>query len=95
MENLSSGTAFHLSLAAINLVGLALMGWDKFQATRSGWRVPEKTLLGVAAIGGSLGVFAGMRLFRHKTRHWRFSVGVPIIMAAQIAVFYFLRNRGE
>lgn len=77
-------------LAVVNVVGVAQMGWDKFQAKRSGWRVPEKTLLGTAVIGGSLGVYAGMRLFRHKTRHPQFSYGVPIIIILQIAVVAYM-----
>ena len=77
-------------LAVINVVGIVQMAWDKFQAKRSGWRVPEKTLLGTAVIGGSFGIYAGMRLFRHKTKHPRFSYGVPVIMVLQIAVAAYL-----
>lgn len=72
-------------LAAINLVGLALMLWDKWKAANAKWRVPERRLIGVAVIGGSIGIFAGMRLFRHKTLHPKFSWGVPAIMGLQLA----------
>ena len=59
---------------------------DKFNATRNLWRIPEATLLGVAAIGGSVGALLGMYTFRHKTRHVKFTVGIPVIMALQIAL---------
>lgn len=77
-------------LAVVNVVGFVQMAWDKFQAKRGGWRVPEKTLLGTAAIGGGIGVYAGMRMFRHKTLHTKFSVGVPAIMIVQAAAAAYL-----
>lgn len=80
-------------LAGISLVGFVLTAWDKWQAKRGGWRIPEKTLLGLAVIGGGPGVYLAMQLFRHKTRHWQFSIGVPVIMVAQIiGVCYFFRG---
>ncbi len=79
-------------LALINLVGFVLMAWDKRQAGKGGWRVKENTLLGIACVGGSIGVFAGMRLFRHKTLHGRFWLGVPAIILVQaVAAVYLLR----
>ena len=50
------------------------------------WRVPEKTLLLIALLGGSPGAYAGMKIFRHKTRHRKFSAGIPVILAVQCAV---------
>ncbi len=68
------------ALAALNVLTFALYGWDK-RCARRGWRrVPEKTLLGLSALGGSLGALVGMRLFRHKTRHWYFAWGVPAML---------------
>lgn len=77
-------------LAAVNLAGLALMGWDKSCARQGRRRVPEKTLFAAALLGGALGSWAGMYLFRHKTRHWYFVVGMPLILACQIALAVWL-----
>ena len=57
---------------------------DKQKARRGAWRIPEATLMGVAILGGSIGAIAGMRLFRHKTKHPKFYIGLPCILAAQI-----------
>ena len=57
---------------------------DKQKAKRGRWRIPESTLLTVALMGGSIGSMAGMYLFRHKTRHLKFSLGLPLILAAQV-----------
>ena len=80
---------YYLILA--NLVGLVLMGVDKSKARRHRWRIPERMLFLSAILGGSLGATAGMWLFRHKTRHWYFVVGMPAIMILQIAAFILLR----
>lgn len=71
-------------LAVVNLLGLILMGVDKSRAKRRKWRVPEATLFLVAAIGGSLGSIAGMYIFRHKTKHLYFVIGMPLILGIQI-----------
>lgn len=57
---------------------------DKQKARRGAWRIPEATLMGVAVLGGSIGAIAGMRLFRHKTKHPKFYIGLLCILAAQI-----------
>ena len=72
-------------LLIINAVGFLLMLVDKFKAKKNLWRIPEATLMGVAAIGGSIGSLAGMYTFRHKTRHPKFTVGIPVILVLQIA----------
>lgn len=59
---------------------------DKYNAKKNLWRIPEKTLLTVAAMGGSLGCYAGMHTFRHKTKHPKFTIGIPVIMAIQAAL---------
>lgn len=84
-----------LYLIIINAVGLLLMLIDKKKAKKGAWRIPEATLMGVAAIGGSIGTLLGMRLFRHKTKHLKFSLGVPAILMLQlgIAVAVFLLTR--
>ncbi|EOS22922.1 hypothetical protein C806_03543 [Lachnospiraceae bacterium 3-1] len=78
-----------LYLAVINVVGFFLMGLDKWKAKYKKWRIPEKTLFGAAIFGGSLGAWAGMYAFHHKTRHWYFVVGMPLILAVQVAVLWF------
>lgn len=72
-------------LLIINAAGFLLMLVDKFKAKKNLWRIPEATLMGVAAIGGSIGSLAGMYTFRHKTRHPKFTVGIPVILVLQIA----------
>lgn len=79
---------YYLILA--NLAAFLLMGVDKSKARRHRWRIPERILFLSAALGGSVGAMAGMWFFRHKTRHWYFVVGLPAILALQIAVFLLL-----
>lgn len=68
----------------INVIGFLLMGIDKFRAKRRGFRIPEATLFIVAIIGGSIGSLLGMHIFRHKTRHRSFTIGMPVILVIQI-----------
>ena len=75
-------------LIIINALGFLLMLIDKQKAKKNAWRIPERTLMAVAAVGGSFGCLCGMYLFRHKTRHPKFSVGVPILFAVQAVLFY-------
>ena len=77
-------TALIIYLVLMNIVGFGLMWWDKRQAQRGGWRIPEKTLFSVAAIGGSVGCIAGMYSFRHKTKHSSFTTGMPAILVVQL-----------
>lgn len=74
-----------LYLAAVNLLGFALMGLDKYKARRGLWRIPEKVLFGAAILGGSPGCIAGMYLFRHKTKHFTFTFFMPVILILQLA----------
>ena len=73
-----------LYLLIINAIGFLLMLVDKFKARKNLWRIPEATLMGTAALGGSVGVLAGMYTVRHKTKHLKFTLGVPLIIAAQM-----------
>ena len=73
-----------LYLLIVNAIGLILMLVDKIKAKKNLWRIPEATLLLVAAIGGSIGSLLGMYAFRHKTKHIKFIVGMPLILALQI-----------
>lgn len=68
-------------LLIINAVGFVIMLVDKIKAKKRAWRIPEATLMTVAAVGGSLGSLLGMYIFRHKTKHPRFTVGVPLFLA--------------
>ena len=77
-------------LIIMNALGFVLMRSDKEKAIRNKWRIPEKTLLTVAGLGGSIGCFCGTLIFHHKTRHPLFSVGLPVMMAVQIVFFSFL-----
>ena len=81
-------------LLLVNAAGFLLMLVDKIKAKRNLWRIPEATIIGVAVIGGSIGAIAGMNLFRHKTKHAKFYIGLPVILVLQIMaviciVFYF------
>lgn len=77
-----------LYLIAVNLIGLLLMGMDKHRARRHKWRIPESTLFLAALLGGSLGTWSGMYLFHHKTKHWYFVLGMPLILAVQLVLGY-------
>lgn len=80
-----------LYLLIINALSFLLMLADKQKARKNLWRIPEKTLFTAALFGGSLGSILGMYLFRHKTKHWYFVLGMPAILAVQLAlIFYFL-----
>ena len=73
-------------LLLINLLGFLLMGVDKYKAKHERWRIKEKTLFLVSALGGSLGVWLGMTVFHHKTLHKKFTLGVPAIFIAETAL---------
>ena len=73
-------------LLIINAVGFVIMLVDKLLAKKNAWRVPEARLMLISAIGGSIGMLAGMYLFRHKTLHPKFTIGVPLILAAQVVI---------
>lgn len=73
----------------LNLCGFLSMYIDKKRAIKHQWRISEKTLFLIALLGGSAGSILGMNRFRHKTKHWRFTVGMPVILAVQIALLFF------
>ena len=77
-------------LVAINAATFFVYGIDKWKAKRSMWRIPEATLLGLAAIGGSIGAWLGMRAWRHKTMHKKFQLGIPLIIVAQTALIIWM-----
>ena len=77
-------------LVVLNIIGMGVMWADKIKAKKGAWRIPEKTLFLVSILGGSIGTWVGMYLFRHKTKHWYFVVGMPLILVLQIAVAVFI-----
>lgn len=76
-------------LAAINVTAFILYGLDKLWAKKGRWRVPERSLILIAAAGGSIGAIAAMKVWHHKTKHNKFRLGLPAILLAQIALIYF------
>lgn len=74
-------------LAIINAFSYLLMLVDKVKAKKKRRRIPERTLLLVCAIGGSIGGMIGMKLFRHKTLHPQFTMGIPVMLAVQVSLF--------
>lgn len=77
-------------LIIINFIGFIIMGYDKRKAKRNKWRIPEKKLMIISLIGGSIGMLLGMNCFRHKTKHKLFTIGVPLILIVQIIIFIML-----
>ena len=82
-----------LYLLIVNAAGFLVMTLDKLLAKKNAWRIPERTLLMLAAIGGSFGALLAMYTVRHKTRHAKFFLGVPAILAVQIGIFLFFLLR--
>ena len=77
-------------LATINILGFALMGTDKSRARNGKWRIRERTLFLFSLLGGSIGTLTGMYVFRHKTKHWYFVSGMPLILIAQLALVLWI-----
>lgn len=76
-------------LLAMNLLAFALMGMDKRRARRRAWRIPEKTLFLPVLLGGGIGGTIGMFFFHHKTRHWYFKLGFPLLAIVEYAVILY------
>ncbi len=74
-------------LLFINIITFFIYGRDKNYARTGKWRISENTLLGLALLGGSLGALLGMKVFRHKTKHWKFKVLVPLFLIIHIIIF--------
>ena len=82
----------YLYLVIINAIGFLSMLVDKQKARKGAWRIPEKTLMAIAALGGSLGSFLGMQLFRHKTKHPKFYIGIPVWLAVHVWLLVMLHQ---
>lgn len=74
----------------VNVLAFLLYGIDKWKAKHSRWRIPENVLLGMAAVGGSVGAWLGMRVWHHKTQHKKFRYAVPAILVAQIVLLVWI-----
>ena len=79
-------------LLAVNSLTFLLYGIDKYKAKKGRWRISEATLLTMASIGGSIGAWAGMRTWHHKTMHKKFKYGIPVIIIMQIALVVYLHT---
>ena len=77
----------------LNFVTMLVYGIDKFKATKGKWRIPESILLLLAVLGGSIGAWLGMRVWRHKTQHKKFKYGIPVIFILQVAFCFYLLYR--
>ena len=91
MNNLT--TAILLYLLLINVVTFFVYGIDKYKAKHAKWRISEATLLLLAAIGGSIGAWCGMKVWHHKTMHKKFKYGVPVIFILQVALAVWIINK--
>ena len=86
---MSNPHVLHIALlyfAIVNVVTFVLYGIDKFKAQHARWRIPESVLIGLAVIGGSIGAWLGMMIWRHKTQHKKFKYGIPLILIIQIGL---------
>ena len=90
MRDISIAKIIVLYLEFINVLTFLLYGIDKWKSKRSRWRIPESVLLGLAAVGGSVGAWLGMRVWCHKTQHKKFRYGVPAILLAQIVLLVWV-----
>ena len=79
-------------LLAINALSFLLYGLDKYKAKKGKWRISEATLLMMAVIGGSIGAWAGMLLWHHKTMHKKFKYGIPVIIILQVGLVFYLHT---
>ncbi len=83
MDSVTKGLLLIIILA-VNIVAFAMYGIDKKKAIQKGWRISERSLLGIAFCFGSLGALLGMRFFRHKTKHTKFVILVPVALTIQV-----------
>ena len=90
MQDVFSVQNIIIYFIVINLIGFAVMFIDKQKAKRGSWRIPENTIFIITAIGGGIGTIAGMYIFRHKTKKWTFTIGLPVLLILDIlAIIYF------
>ena len=80
-------------IIGVNVITFVVYGIDKLKAKKGKWRVPETTLLLLAIVGGSIGVWCGVKVWHHKTMHAKFKYGIPLIMAMQAGLLVCLMTR--
>ena len=83
---------FWIGILILNVVTFFVYGIDKFKAKKSLWRIPESTLLILAALGGSVGAYLGMKVWHHKTLHKKFSLGVPAILLLHLVLLAYIMS---
>lgn len=77
-------------LVIINILSLLMFGYDKLKAKKNGWRIPESRFLVLGFLGGAVGIYIGMKIFRHKTKHMLFVLGIPLLMVLNLVIIYYL-----
>ncbi|NSL51532.1 DUF1294 domain-containing protein [Calidifontibacillus erzurumensis] len=77
-------------LLILNIIGFLMMGIDKKRSQKSQWRVPEKRFWILGILGAGIGLYAGMKVYRHKTKHRAFTVGMPFIILLNLLVYVFI-----
>lgn len=88
-ENVFAMQNFIIYLIVINVIGFFIMWLDKRKAEKGRWRIPEKTLFLITALGGGIGTTTGMYVFRHKTQKLQFVLGFPVITVLEIIAFVY------
>lgn len=78
---------FYLYLLFINVIAVIVCFTDKIKAKNGSYRIPEKTLFVISILGGSVGMYVAMKTIRHKTKHKRFMIGIPLIISLQLLLF--------
>ncbi|MBO4802105.1 MAG: DUF1294 domain-containing protein [Bacteroidaceae bacterium] len=90
MKELSIQQIILIYLAVINVATFITFGIDKLKAKHAKWRIREAALLTLAVLGGSIGAWLGMKLWRHKTMHKKFKYGIPAIIIIQLAIIVYI-----
>jgi len=81
---------FTIFLLILNGCSFCLVGWDKYRARKNQWRIPERRFFILGIFGGAPGVYTGMQLFRHKTQHRKFTIGIPLLIFLNLISAYYL-----
>ena len=83
---------FQLYFIMINVITFLVFAIDKRRAVGGAWRISEATLFGLSIVGGTIGGILAMQICRHKTKHWTFKLGLPLILILQMVIFMFVRK---
>lgn len=85
--------ALQIYILLVNIVAFLIMGIDKHRAQRNKWRISESSIFAVGIIGGGLGILLGMRFFHHKTKHLKFTLGIPVEVILNIVMFGYILQK--